>query len=114
MVKNPLPMQETQGSIPELGRSPRGGNGNTLQYSCLENSMGRAVRWATVHGGSELDTSKHALIGDCNAHLRREFSQQKPQITEAHFITPESDLLDCNYENACIVWPQKIWLDDLF
>ena len=65
-------------------------------------------------GFKELDTSKHALIGDCNAHLRRKFSQQKPQITEAHLITPESDLLDCNYENACVVWPQKIWLDDLF
>ena len=29
--------------IPELGRSPREGNGNPLQYSCLENSMGRGA-----------------------------------------------------------------------
>ena len=35
------------GSIPELGRSP--GNGNPLQYSCLENSMDRGAWWATVH-----------------------------------------------------------------
>ena len=38
------------GSIPGLGRSPRGGNGNPLPYSCLENPMDRGTRWATVHG----------------------------------------------------------------
>ena len=35
--------------IPELGRSPGEGNGNTLQYSPLENSMDRGAWWATVH-----------------------------------------------------------------
>ena len=38
------------GSIPELGRSPGGGHGNSLQYSCLENLMDRGVWQATVHG----------------------------------------------------------------
>ena len=38
------------GSIPGLGRSPGGGNGNTLQYSCLENSMQGGAWRATVHG----------------------------------------------------------------
>ena len=38
------------GSIPGLGRSPGEGNGNPLQYSCLENSMDRGVWQATVHG----------------------------------------------------------------
>ena len=37
------------GSIPELGRSPGEGNGNPLQYSCLENPMDRGAWWATVH-----------------------------------------------------------------
>ena len=37
------------GSIPELGRSPRGGHGNPLQYSCLENPMDRGAWQATVH-----------------------------------------------------------------
>ena len=36
-------------SIPELGRSPGEGNGNPLQYPCLENSMDRGAWWATVH-----------------------------------------------------------------
>ena len=38
------------GSIPGLGRSPGGGDGNLLQYSCLENSMDRGAWWARVHG----------------------------------------------------------------
>ena len=38
------------GSISRLGRSPGEGNGNPLQYSCLENSMVRGAWWATVHG----------------------------------------------------------------
>ena len=38
------------GSIPGLGRSPEEGNGNPLQYSCLENSMDRGSRWTAVHG----------------------------------------------------------------
>ena len=39
------------GPIPGLGRAPGEGNGNPLQYSCLENSMdGGGALWATVHG----------------------------------------------------------------
>ena len=41
------------GSVPGSGRSPGGGNGNPLQYSCLENPMDRGAWWATkseVHG----------------------------------------------------------------
>ena len=37
------------GSVLGLGRSPRGGHGNPLQYSCLENPMDRGAWWATVH-----------------------------------------------------------------
>ena len=38
------------GSIPGLGRPPGEGNGNPLQYSCLENPMDGGAWWATVHG----------------------------------------------------------------
>ena len=38
------------GLIPGSGRSPGEGNGNSLQYSCLENSMDRGAWWATVQG----------------------------------------------------------------
>ena len=42
-------------SIPGLGRSPGEGNGNPLQYSCLENSMDIGVWWATVRGVTKSD-----------------------------------------------------------
>ena len=38
------------GSIPRLGRYPGEGNGNSLQYSCLENPVDRGAWWAKVHG----------------------------------------------------------------
>ena len=42
---------EDRASIPELGRSPGGGNDNPLQCSCLQNPTDRGVWWATVHSG---------------------------------------------------------------
>ena len=53
VVKNlPANVGDTgdSGSIHGSGRSPRGGNGNPLLYSCLKNSMGRGAWWPTVHG----------------------------------------------------------------
>ena len=38
------------GLIPESGRSPGEGNGNPIQYSCVENPTDRGAWWATVHG----------------------------------------------------------------
>ena len=55
------------GSIPEPGKSPGGGHGNPLQYSCLENSMDRGAWWATVPGVAKTRTrlkrlSMHACL----------------------------------------------------
>ena len=52
------------GSILGWGRSPGGGHGNPLQYSCLENPMDRGAQWAKVHGVSKSQTqlSDRALI----------------------------------------------------
>ena len=44
--------------IPGWGRSPGGGHGYLLQYSCLENSMDRGAWWATVQGDKESDMTK--------------------------------------------------------
>ena len=46
-VKNLPPMQEFD---PWVGKIPRGGHGNPLQYSCLENPMERRAWWVIVHG----------------------------------------------------------------
>ena len=52
VVRNPLASAGDlgdEGSIPGSGRSPAEGNGNPLQYSCLENPVDRGAWWATVH-----------------------------------------------------------------
>ena len=46
------------GSISGLGRSPGEGNGNPLQYSCLENPMDRGAWWAMVHGIAKSQTTE--------------------------------------------------------
>ena len=46
------------GSIPGSGRSPGGGHGSPLQYSCLENPMNRGAWLATVHGVAESDMTE--------------------------------------------------------
>ena len=50
MVKNPPTNEGDARSIPGSGRSPGEGNGDLLQYSCLENSMERGACQAVVHG----------------------------------------------------------------
>ena len=53
MLKN-LPINAGDvGLIPGLGRSPGGGNGNPLQYSCLGNAMDRGACQATVHAAAK-------------------------------------------------------------
>ena len=76
MVKN-LPANagdiRDMGLIPGSGRSPRGGHGNPLQCSCLENPMDRGAWQAIIHGVTESRTrlkrvSTHAgavLLGQC-------------------------------------------------
>ena len=59
-VKNPPANAGDAGSIPRSGRSPGEGNGNPLQYSCLENPMDRGAWQVTAHAvervGRELAT----------------------------------------------------------
>ena len=59
VVKNPpANTGETreEGSVPGPGRPPGGGNGNPLQYSCLENVVDRGAWWATVHSFAKSQT----------------------------------------------------------
>ena len=51
------------GSIPESGRSSGEGNGNPLQYSCLENPMDRGAWWAIVHRVTKSQTR----LSDCTS-----------------------------------------------
>ena len=66
VVKNPSANAGDEGSIAVWGRFPRGGNGNPLQYFCLENPMDRRAWQTTVHRvarvGHDLVTKYHLLL----------------------------------------------------
>ena len=51
------------GSMPGSGRSPGEGHGNSLQYSCLENSMDKGTWQATGHGVTNSDTGEQLTLG---------------------------------------------------
>ena len=74
MVKNPPAKAgdlRDAGLIPGLGKSPEGGHGNSLQYSCLENSMDRGAWWSTYSpwGCKELDTTEAIMrVHMCTQH----------------------------------------------
>ena len=55
------------GSIPGSGRFPGGGYGNLLQYSCLEDPMGRGAWWAMVHRFA----TSHILLKQFSTHARK-------------------------------------------
>ena len=81
MVKNPPANAEDLGDsglIPGSGRSPGGGHGNPLQYSCLENPMDRGAWRATVHRVSKSWTqqkAEHIRMQMHRNHLEGLFSQ---------------------------------------
>ena len=63
MVKNPPANARDTGLIPGLGRSTGEGNGNPLQYSCLENPLDReSLAGYNPWGGKQSDTTKHARL----------------------------------------------------
>ena len=68
-------------SIPGWERSPDIGNGNLLQYSCLENSLDRGAWWAIVHevtkSWTQLSTHMHACTKDLSCHLCASLSRSR-------------------------------------
>ena len=72
------------GSMPGLGRSPRGGHSNPLQYSCLENLMDRGTWRATVHGGHKklnmIEQLSKARAKKANKALTKKKENPKPKV----------------------------------
>ena len=91
MVKNPPDNAGdvgNMGSIPELGRSPGGGHSSPLQYSCLENSMGRGALWVTLDRVSRSQTRLKRL----NTHARRTKEASIMSATDAECIVHFKEL----------------------
>ena len=64
------------GVDPWWGRSPGGGNGNPLQYSCLQNPMDSGAWWATVHGvAKESDVTEETQYAHRCIHLVEQIFQ---------------------------------------
>ena len=72
MIKNLPAIQETSVD-PWVGKIPGEGNGNPLQYSCLENPMDRGAWWTTVHGWDckESDTTEQLPLSRFESDVRK-------------------------------------------
>ena len=103
------------GSIPVLGRSPGEGNGNPLQYSCLDNSMDRGAWWVTVHGVTkewgmtlQLNTTSSVQLlscvrlfatpwtAACQASLSITNSSSLLKLMSIESVTPSNHLIFCH------------------
>ena len=73
VVQNPPANAGDEGSIPGLGRSPRGGSSNPFQYSCLKNSKDKGAWRAIVHGVAKSWTqlSTHTYDGASGNNLAK-------------------------------------------
>ena len=94
VVKNP-PVNARDirdaGLIPAWGRSPGGGHGNPLQYSCLENPMDRGGWWATVHRVTESDTTEATEQAQAKSFYLP--SPQFPHLQKDQQLSPPAMLL---------------------
>ena len=98
--------------MPGSGKSPGGGNGNPLQYSCLEKFMQRGAWWAAVYGVSQsrtrlkqLSSSSSSILsstadGDCSHEIKRRLLLGRKVMTN----------LDSIFKNRDITLPTKVRL----
>ena len=81
---------EDLGLIPGLGRSPGEGNGNSLQYPCLENLMDRGAWWAAVHGVAKSWARLNDEHNEKNSRKVAEIRKLKKKTTHPT-PTPQSE-----------------------
>ena len=86
------------GSIPGMGRSSGEGNGNPLQYFCLENPMDRGAWWATVHGVTVLDMMEWLSVSMCvhgqtHTHTHTHRNKISPALKKEQNAIVECSLL---------------------
>ena len=106
MVTNPPANAGDTGSIPRQGRSPGGGNGNPLQYSCLENPMDRGAWQAySPWGCKESDTTQQLNSNNsCSGSKRRIVDRRKAREKCRDKIILELVILKVLYSFFLIWW----------
>ena len=80
------------GLIPGSGRSPGGGSGNPLQYSCLGNPMDRGGWWTTVHGVAKSQTRLKRLSSSSSSPTLCDPMDSSPSASSVHGISQASIL----------------------
>ena len=100
VVKESTSQAGDVGLIPEWGRSPGEGNGNPLQYSCLENAMDRGAWWAVVHG-----VTKSRTWLSVRAHTHPARSQDLDHGRSPEFKSESKGL----GESKCVTMFENYW-----
>ena len=91
------------GSIPGLGRSPEGGHGNPLQYSCLENPMDRRALWAIVHRVAKSQTRLKWLSKHTHKQVRY------TAVLDLKIYTCKINIIEKNAPSALFLFPTTSW-----
>ena len=96
------------GSIPGSGRSPGVGNGNSLQYSCLGNSMDREAWWATVHGmansWTQLSNFHSLFMYICYIPLHLALLSEKMQKANFFICSQDKKYLIVFWNSLKLIW----------
>ena len=91
--------------VPRLKRSPGGGHGNPLQYSCLKNPMDRGVWWATVHGVTKSQTGLKRLSTHTHTHTHTHSDQDSGWFLSRAVDVSWVDAQD-TFSVCCLVPPR--------
>ena len=99
------------GSIPGSGRSPRGGHGNLLQYSCLENLMDRGAWWATVHRVAKSWTWLKQLSMHARTHRATILTILNVQFSGIIYLHLSGDRWLCSVylQNSSYSWAETLY-----
>ena len=92
-------------SIHGSGKSPAGGHGNPLQYSCLENAMGRGAWWARVRRVAESQT----LLKRLNTHTHTYIKHIPTQMPASFLVAVEKLLLKAIWKYEGIRISKAFW-----
>ena len=92
-------------SIPGWGRSPGGGHGNPLQYSCLENPMDREAQWPTVHRFAQTRTRLKRLgTHSARSAFNQAWGMRLPRQSWSHRTKGGSGALGRQWVRSSCTW----------